>query len=68
LSTEAPDERDQKPEVETLLHDTQLLARVVDQVPTGIVITDATGRIVNANPEAERILGLERAEMVSRTY
>ncbi len=43
------------------------LRSVVDTATAGIVIQDAEGRIVDANPEAERLLGLTRDQMAGAT-
>ncbi|MDX2216675.1 MAG: PAS domain S-box protein [Oculatellaceae cyanobacterium bins.114] len=37
-------------------------------LPIGISITDAQGRLIEANPASERILGLTYDEQVQRTY
>ncbi len=43
------------------------LAEVVDGSPTGILLLDGAGRIVGANPAAERLLGRRRDELAGRT-
>ncbi|MDG5776581.1 bacterio-opsin activator domain-containing protein [Haloarculaceae archaeon H-GB2-1] len=45
-----------------------LLDRVIEVSPVGIVVVDATGDIVLANQRAEEILGLKRTTITSRTY
>jgi PAS domain S-box-containing protein len=55
--------------VEKALHEREeQLARLVETVPDGITLLDHTGRIVSANPAAERILGLSRDDIKGRTY
>jgi PAS domain S-box-containing protein len=44
------------------------LAAVLDAVGEGIVTTDAQGRILGVNREAERILGCERAQAMGRAF
>jgi len=43
------------------------LRLVVERVTEGIMITDATGRIIYANPAFERISGYTRDELLGRT-
>ena len=50
----------------TRQHD--LLIRVVQASPTGIVMVDRSGRITYANRKAEEILGLSRKELAELTY
>ncbi len=61
-----PDE--QHTPTEELQRIAQQLAQVADTVPTGVVIADAAGRILAANAEAERILGVTRGDIASRQY
>ncbi|MCC7018849.1 MAG: PAS domain-containing protein [Ardenticatenales bacterium] len=42
------------------------LAEVVDGSPTGILLLDGAGRIVGANPAAERLLGVRREDLAGR--
>lgn len=42
------------------------LAEVVDGSPTGILLLDGAGRIVGANPAAERLLGVRRDDLAGR--
>jgi len=42
--------------------------RVLDTVPTGIVVHDADGVITMANSRAEDVLGLETSELAGRRY
>lgn len=44
------------------------LERIVETLVEGVVLTDAAGNIVLANPAAERILGLGRGVILGRTY
>jgi len=46
----------------------QLLERIFDTSPAGILVVDADGDITRANPAAEAELGLEQSEIASRTY
>lgn len=39
------------------------LRRVFETVPAGVVVSDRDGRVVSANPAAERILGLTHSEV-----
>ncbi|PQO22941.1 GGDEF domain-containing protein [Rhodobacteraceae bacterium WD3A24] len=48
---------------ETLTVERDYLAQLMDTSISGIIAFDAAGRIVFANKESERILGLPRAEM-----
>lgn len=51
-----------------LLASEERLARIIETTPNGIVVLDTGGEITYANPTAERILGLTRAEIAGRTY
>jgi len=44
------------------------LEKVVETITEGVVVIDARGQIIYANPAAERILGLARDEVTARTY
>ena len=44
------------------------LEKVVETITEGVVVIDARGQILYANPAAERILGLARDEVTARTY
>lgn len=44
------------------------LARIVETIPNGITLVDRNGAIIFANPPAERIFGLSRANITQRTY
>jgi PAS domain S-box-containing protein len=46
----------------------ELLERVFETSPVGIVVVEPDGTIVRGNEAAERELGLERSEITSRTY
>jgi len=51
-----------------LRQERDLLARLMATSPVGIVRVDRVGGIAFANAEAERILGLSRAELAGRAY
>ncbi len=44
------------------------LRNITETSPIGIVRTDAQGQLTYANQEAESILGLERSEIINRSY
>ncbi|KXB06817.1 hypothetical protein AKJ52_01530 [candidate division MSBL1 archaeon SCGC-AAA382C18] len=44
------------------------LQNLFDTMSEGVILTDPDGQIVEANPAAERILGLERSEIEGRNY
>jgi PAS domain S-box-containing protein len=46
----------------------ELLDRVLEISPVGIVVVESTGEITLANRRAEEILQLERSEITNRTY
>ena len=48
---------------EALDEERRRLAAVFENVPAGLVFTEADGRVVSANPQAERILGRPAASM-----
>lgn len=48
--------------------DRAVLERILETAPVSIVIVEATGEITFANARAAVMLGLERAEIVGRTY
>lgn len=43
-------------------------SRVVETIPDGVTVLDTAGQIVFANRAAERILGLTRGEITSRSF
>ncbi len=45
-----------------------LLTRVLEVSPVGIVVVEPSGEITTANERATEILGLERGEITDRTY
>ena len=47
---------------------TELLARVFETSPVGIVVTDADGRVVEVNDRAAVVLGIEAQELRGRRY
>jgi len=44
------------------------LTRILETLPSGLVIVDSDGEITQANPEAERILGLAHSDLAGRKY
>jgi len=53
---------------DALLRERDLLKNITNTSPAGIVVTDADGQIIFANPEAEKILGLEKESITQLTY
>ncbi|HUV35383.1 MAG TPA: ATP-binding protein [Patescibacteria group bacterium] len=49
-----------------LLERQRYLAAVLDNVATGVIAIDRDGTIITLNPSGERILGLDRGEVVGR--
>ena len=47
---------------------TEMLSKVFETSPVGIVVIDADGTIVDANDRAETVLGLERSEITARAF
>ena len=47
---------------------TEMLSKVFETSPVGIIIIDTDGTIVDANRLAEDVLSLERSEITDRTY
>lgn len=45
-----------------------LFGRITETSPVGITVVDAQGRIIFANPQAEKIFGLNRKEIEKRVY
>ncbi len=64
----AQDITDRKRAEEDLRHQRILLERITTASPVGIAVVDRNGRITFANPQAEKILGLEREQITKRTY
>lgn len=62
------DVTDQKRMEEALLASEQKYSTLFRILPTGVVLVDEGGRTVDANPAALRILGVSRAELLSRTH
>jgi PAS domain S-box-containing protein len=48
--------------------DEDLLRRLFETSVAGVVVSDRVGRVVSANPAAERILGLARSAIVGRAF
>jgi len=53
---------------EALRREHDLLERVTETSPVGILVVDRDGRFTFANPRAEQILGLTKDEIMRRTY
>ena len=53
---------------EELRSNQERLALILETMAEGVGIVDATGKMVYANPMAEKILGLEKSEILNRTY
>ena len=51
-----------------LAQERDLVARLVETSPSGILVVDASGLIIFANPEAERILDLRRLDDPDHNY
>ena len=51
-----------------LSHEEARVKRLVETVPSGLIETDAVGQVVWANAAAERILRLDRAEILTRGH
>ena len=54
--------------VEALRRERDLIARIAQTSPAGIVVVDRDGQITFANAQAERVLGLHRSEITGLTY
>ena len=53
---------------EALAQERDLVARLVETSPAGIIVVQRTGQIVFANEQAERVLGLSRSAIAQRQY
>jgi PAS domain S-box-containing protein len=53
---------------EDIRREHDLLTKLMETSPSGIVVADRSGTIVFANPAAERVLGLERSGTEGRAY
>lgn len=62
------DVTDRKKAEQALRETQERLARIVETIPDGVVIADRDGAVSFANPSAERILGLSRADITQRSY
>lgn len=51
-----------------LKHQRDLFGRITETSPVGITMVDAQGRIIFANPQAEKIFGLNREQIEQRVY
>jgi two-component system cell cycle sensor histidine kinase/response regulator CckA len=55
-------------ELRVLRREHELLQRFMETSPVSITVVDRDGRITYANANAERILGVDRAQIVQRSY
>lgn len=62
------DIKERKRAEEALRQERDLLNRLMETSPAGIVVVNHKGRINFANPRAEQVLGLARDEIGQRTY
>ncbi|WP_255195371.1 PAS domain-containing sensor histidine kinase [Halorarius litoreus] len=53
---------------EQLRKETETLERLFEASPVGITVLDTEGQITRANATAEEVLGLERSDVVGRTF
>jgi len=53
---------------EALRAERDLVRRIMETSPAGIIMANTTGQIVFANPQAEQVLGLSRDQIHRRTY
>ncbi len=53
---------------EQLIHQQQMTEHVIAVSPVPITVIDAEGTIIYANDRAEKVLGLEKSEITSRSY
>ena len=53
---------------EGLTRTTERLSRLLSAAPIGIIEVDGTGALVYSNPAAERILRLDRGDLLQRSY
>lgn len=53
---------------EELKQERDLLARIMETNPAGIVVVEANGQITFGNPRAEEILGLKKTDFTARSY
>jgi two-component system NtrC family sensor kinase len=53
---------------EKLKRERDLICRIAETSPAGIVMADRRGKIVFANDQAEKVLGLSRREIARRSY
>jgi len=53
---------------EQLVHQQQMTEHVMEISPVPITVIDAEGNIIYANNRAEKVLGLEKSEITSRSY
>jgi CheY-like chemotaxis protein len=65
-SIELGEERERA--VEVLKRERDLIDRIMETSPSGIIMVDCNGQFTFANPRAEEVLGLSRKDIISRTY
>ncbi|EMA68840.1 PAS-PAC-PAC sensing histidine kinase [Halorubrum aidingense JCM 13560] len=53
---------------ERLREETETLERLFETSPVGITVLNTDGQVVRANGAAEEVLGLERSDVVGRTF
>ncbi|CAM3630180.1 ATP-binding protein [Mucilaginibacter galii] len=53
---------------EELRHNQERLTRVLETMAEGVGIVDAKGKLIYANPMAQKILGLKQSTILERTY
>jgi two-component system phosphate regulon sensor histidine kinase PhoR len=60
---------EQKTEVETQLrHNQERLTRIFETMAEGVGIVDARGNMIYANPMAQKILQVEKSQILTRTF
>ncbi len=68
LIPEGRDITERKLTEEALRHEQMLLNRIMLTSPVGIAMVNRKGQITFANPQAEKILGLNKEEITQRSY
>jgi len=53
---------------EHLRHERDLLNRIMETSPTGIILMDETGKITFANTQAEQVLGISKVQLLEQMY
>jgi PAS domain S-box-containing protein len=59
---------DRKRAEEELQRERDLLARIMETSPVGVIVLNRDGRITRANLRAEKVLGLSREQITQRTH